>query len=123
MNNIEPRTTERLICNSAELTEQGLGKRFDLPEMGLRATGFAIRYQGKVYAYVNQCAHVPVELDWNEGDFFDLSKHYLICATHGAQYQPQTGYCVLGPCKGRQLKPVQVIEREGAVFMQAPAST
>ena len=26
---------------------------------------------GVVRAYLNRCAHVPVELDWVEGEFFD----------------------------------------------------
>ncbi len=102
---------ERIICASADLQEQAHGIRFDLPELGERTTGFVVRFQQRVYAYVNQCAHVPVELDWNEGDFFDLTKQYLICATHGAHYEPDTGYCVMGPCKGKQLKPLAVEER------------
>lgn len=110
-------TGARLVCASEALLDSDLGVRFELPELGPRATGFAVRYQGSVYAFVNQCAHVPVELDWNEGDFFDLSKHYLICATHGAHYEPQTGYCVMGPCKGKRLKPIKVIEQEGNVHI------
>lgn len=107
----------RLICNSPDLQEKVHGIRFDLPELGPRTTGFVVRYNGEVYGYINQCAHVPVELDWNEGDFFDLTRHYLICATHGAHYQPQTGYCVMGPCKGRSLKPLKVLEQDQQVFL------
>lgn len=113
----------RRICASVELLDSAHGVRFALPHLGPRVTGFAVRYQGTVYAFVNQCAHVPVELDWNEGDFFDLSKHYLICATHGAQYQPQTGYCVLGPCKGKRLTPIKVLEQEGEVHIVLDAGT
>ena len=28
---------------------------------------------------------------------------FIICATHGAIYQPETGLCVGGPCKGKKL--------------------
>ena len=108
---------ERLICASHELKDSAHGIRFDLPELGERTSGFVVRYNGKAYAYVNECAHLSVELDWNEGDFFDLSRHYLICATHGAQYQPETGYCVLGPCKGRSLLAVEVIERDNEILI------
>lgn len=108
---------ERLLTTSDAVTERGQGFRFDLPEHGERATGFLVRFNGNVYAYVNQCAHVPVELDWSEGDFFDLEKNYLICATHGAHYQPNSGYCVMGPCKGRSLKRLQVEERDGHIFL------
>lgn len=109
--------TERLICKGSELLEQSRGVRFDLPERGERVTGFVVRYNGQPCAYVNRCAHVPVELDWQEGDFFDLTRHYLICATHGAHYDPRSGYCVMGPCKGRSLQRLDVTERDGNIYL------
>ena len=96
---------------SKELLENGKGLRFDLPQLGEFATGFVIRHKGAAYAYVNQCAHVPVELDWNQGEFFTVAKDYLICATHGAHYAPDTGYCVMGPCKGKSLQSLPVTEQ------------
>lgn len=108
---------QRLICASEALQEKTRGIRFDLPEFGERVSGFVVRYGGKPYAFVNQCAHVPVELDWEEGDFFDLTGHYVICATHGAHYEPMTGRCVMGPCKGRSLQPLQVAERDGNIYL------
>jgi nitrite reductase/ring-hydroxylating ferredoxin subunit len=111
---------ERVLTQSVAVIERGQGVRFDLPEYGDRTTGFVVRFDGQVYAYVNQCAHVPVELDWSEGDFFDLDKQYLICATHGAHYQPKNGYCVMGPCKGRSLKRLQVVERDGNIYLLQP---
>jgi nitrite reductase/ring-hydroxylating ferredoxin subunit len=70
-----------------------------------------------VYAYLNRCAHVPVQMDWGNGAFFDYSKLYLICATHGAMYLPHTGDCVMGPCRGKRLIPVAVEERDGQVIL------
>lgn len=109
---------QRVICASVALQEKAHGVKFSLPELGERTTGFVVRYNGVVYGFVNQCAHVPVELDWDEGDFFDLTKNYLICATHGAHYHPQTGYCVMGPCKGRSLKPITVSEQDEHIYLQ-----
>jgi nitrite reductase/ring-hydroxylating ferredoxin subunit len=108
---------QRLICASAALLEQFRGVRFDLPERGERVSGFVVRYGGKPYAFVNQCAHVPVELDWEEGNFFDLTGHYVICATHGAHYEPMTGRCVTGPCKGRSLQQLRVTEHDGNIYL------
>ena len=107
----------RLFCIGSVDDNWPRGFRFDLPELGERATGFVVRFNGTVYAYVNQCAHVPVELDWNEGDFFDFSRSYLICATHGAHYRPETGQCVMGPCKGRRLRQIQVFERDNKILI------
>jgi nitrite reductase/ring-hydroxylating ferredoxin subunit len=110
-------TGERVICESSVLIEREHGLRFPLPELGEHVTGFVIRYKGLVHAYVNRCAHLAVELDWNEGDFFNMDKNYVICATHGAHYQPDTGYCVMGPCKGRSLQPIQVTERDNKILI------
>jgi len=100
-----------IVLDSHDLLEKSLGLRFNLPQLGEFATGFVVRFQGKAHAYVNKCAHVPVELDWNQGEFFTLNKDYLICATHGAHYRPDTGFCVMGPCKGKSLQMLPVTEQ------------
>ena len=109
-------TRERLICTSQDLMEQGQGVSFPVSESA-GVTGFVVRYRGVVWGYINQCAHVPVPLDWQEGKFFDLTGHNLICATHGAQYEPETGACVLGPCKGKSLQKLCVTERDGYIYL------
>ena len=108
---------ERIICAGNELAEGGLGVRFTVTTRDGETQAFAVRSDGVVYAYLNRCAHVPVELDWQAGDFFDYSKLYLICATHGATYLPRTGVCVRGPCPGKRLIPVPVEERDGQVYL------
>jgi nitrite reductase/ring-hydroxylating ferredoxin subunit len=100
------------ICASDELTEGGDGLRRDAKYAGGDAVVFFVRYGGAAYGYLNRCAHVPMELDWVEGQFFESSGLYLMCATHGAIYAPDTGKCVGGPCRGGRLRPVQVEERD-----------
>jgi nitrite reductase/ring-hydroxylating ferredoxin subunit len=109
---------ERLICASADLRDGGDGVRFEVLRHGQVQPAFAVRYGGAVYAYLNRCAHVPVELDWQPGRFFDLTGHYLICAVHGAHYEVRGGRCAMGPCKGARLQPVEVFERDGGVFVR-----
>lgn len=109
--------TERLICGSAALVDGGKGLRFALERHGTAASAFVIRHRGSVFAYLNNCAHIPIELDWVEGEFFDKSGLYLICSTHGATYEPATGYCVMGPCKGQRLVALQVAEHDGEVYL------
>lgn len=106
-----------VVLDSLDLKEGGNGVRFPLPALGQFATGFVVRFQGKPYAYVNQCAHVSVELDWNEGEFFTPQRDFLICATHGAHYRPDNGFCVMGPCKGKSLKPIKVIEQNHKIII------
>lgn len=106
---------KRWICKTEDLIIEGKGIRFDLPELGEHVTGFLVRSAGEAHAYVNQCAHVPIELDWNQGDFFNATQEYLICATHGAHYEPRTGLCDLGPCVGKRLRPIAVYEQNGNI--------
>lgn len=106
------------ICASDALAEGGKGIRFPVTAGGEDATGFVVRYDGAVYAYLNRCAHVPIELDWNEGDFFESSGLYLMCSTHGALYTPETGHCAGGPCRGGRLRRIAAFERDNQVFWQ-----
>lgn len=112
--------TERLICASSALIDGGSGVRFEVKERmhSSPAPAFVIRWHGMVYGYINRCGHVPIELDWQQGEFFDFSRHYLICSTHGALYDPATGACLGGRCEGRGLKPWPVFERQGNVYFE-----
>ena len=106
------------ICESSALEEGGKGRRFPVIAGNEEAMGFVVRYAGKPRGYLNRCVHVPIELDWNEGEFFDFSGLYLTCSTHGAIYSPETGRCAGGPCRGGRLRPIQVFEERGQVFWQ-----
>lgn len=107
--------SRKLICTSGELVERGPGIRFEVDEGGQEAPAFAVRYRGEVRAYINRCAHVSLELDFMPGRFFDRYGEYLICATHGAMYDPSSGGCVGGPCNGVGLEALQVSEINGRV--------
>ena len=109
--------TERVICAASALEERGAGVRFMILRDGIERPAFVVRYDGRPHAYINACAHVAVELDWLEGAFFDTERRYLICATHGATYEPDSGRCIAGPCRGARLTPLEVIERDGDVVL------
>lgn len=105
----------KLIGASDGLVERGPAIRFEVDEDGLAAPAFVVRYQGRAYAYVNRCAHVSLELDFMPGHFFDSSGDYLICATHGALYDPDSGRCAGGPCNGEGLEALRVVEYDGRI--------
>lgn len=100
------------VCAAGDLVDGGAGVRRAARYADGDAVVFFVRYDGRVYGYLNRCAHVPMELDWVEGQFFESSGLYLMCATHGAIYAPDTGHCVGGPCRGARLRPVEVEERD-----------
>lgn len=109
---------ERLICASDDLVDGGRGVRFEIERGGVAEPCFLVRHDGQVRAFFNRCGHLPVELDWQEGEFFDDSGLYLICATHGALYSPETGSCLGGRCNGKGLQPVAVCEIDGQIFLK-----
>lgn len=107
---------ERLICASAALQEAGRGVRFEVDYFGEPAPAFVVRAGGRVHGYLNRCAHVATELDWREGEFFDLQGRDLICSTHGAVYAADSGRCLGGPCGGKPLVRLRIEERAGQVY-------
>lgn len=108
---------KRLICTAGALEEGGPGVRFDFPRGASADSGFAVRYDGSVCAFVNRCPHLGTELDWQPGAFFEEAGVYLICSTHGALFEPSTGFCVSGPCRGASLQPIRAEECDGQVFI------
>ena len=109
---------ERLICASAALLDSGTAVRFDVEYFGERTPAFVLRFGGQVFAYLNRCGHLPMELDWREGEVFDSDGRRLLCSTHGASYAADTGKCVGGPCGGTPLVSLEVEERDGGIFFK-----
>ena len=101
----------------AKLTDlkQGQAVRFTFTVEGISREGFVVRFQGRVVAYENVCRHLPVALDFGDGNFFTTDGRHFICSQHGALYEPLTGLCVRGPCEGASLKPLRIEVRDGVV--------
>jgi nitrite reductase/ring-hydroxylating ferredoxin subunit len=108
-------TAPQLLCSSEALVERGPAVVFDVMLWRAPARAFVMRFDGRVVAYLNRCAHVPTELDWQPGEFLDQDKRWIICAVHGATYEPATGHCVGGPCRGQRLMALDVVDAEGQV--------
>jgi nitrite reductase/ring-hydroxylating ferredoxin subunit len=104
------------LCASGELQERGRAIVFDVLLWGGPARAFALRFHGRVVAYLNRCAHVPTEMDWQPGEFLDLDRRWILCSIHGAAYEPADGRCVGGPCGGGRLMALATHERDGQVY-------
>jgi nitrite reductase/ring-hydroxylating ferredoxin subunit len=102
------------LCNSSDLHDSGLAVPFDVIYLGQTCRAFAIRFDGQAHAYLNRCAHVAMEMDYQPNQFFDPTGRWLMCATHGAVYHPQTGACRGGPCRGGLVK-IELTEADGVV--------
>jgi nitrite reductase/ring-hydroxylating ferredoxin subunit len=116
MPDVSERANEQPLCGADELAERGLAVAFDVLLWRQPARAFALRFRGRVVAYVNRCAHVAAEMEWQPGEFLDADKRYIVCSIHGAAYEPSSGRCVGGPCERGRLMAVDVSERDGQVY-------
>ena len=98
----------------------GRSQKFALVCGGREIECFVVRHRGELRAYVNECRHVAMTLDWVENQFFTEDGELLLCPTHGALYAPDTGECVGGPPCGKFLHAVPLVERDGEVFALCP---
>ena len=112
----DPTRSSLPLCPSADLDEKGKAIVFDVLHFREPARAFALRFDGQVVAYLNRCAHVPTEMDWQPGDFLDSSREFILCSIHGAAYEPRTGRCAGGPCGRGRLTVIEVTERDGQVY-------
>jgi nitrite reductase/ring-hydroxylating ferredoxin subunit len=103
------------LCASADLLNGEQARGFDVVYAGQTCRAFVIRFQDEVHAYLNRCTHIAMEMDYRENHFFDAQGQWLVCATHGATYSPQSGACVGGPCRGGLIK-IEVIEKDEVVY-------
>lgn len=105
-----------LLENAARLREGG-GLRFTVTRDGVSRDAFAVRWRGRVHAYVNACRHLNLPLDFGDARFFDDDYDAIVCCQHGARYAPETGECVAGPCAGARLTQIAVEERDGGLWL------
>ena len=49
--------------------------------------------------------------------FFHRDGDYLYCHNHGAIYNPESGLCIRGPCRGLSLIPLAVQVSGGKLFL------
>jgi len=115
---------------SATRTEVEVGRLDELDDPGCREfrvgdgdwpfRGFVVREDDGVYAYQNYCAHAGHPLNWKPDSFLTPDGSQIICSSHGAAYDIESGVCVAGPCVGKKLRTLDVAVRDGLVIVQVP---
>ena len=105
----------KLIGRVGELAH-GASKKFTIRRGEFEAEALLVNYQGRLFAYLNRCPHIGISLDWVENRFFTVDGRYLMCANHGAVFEPATGACVWGPCVGAALQNLEVVIEGEEIF-------
>lgn len=98
---------DRILCACDEIVEKQ-SKGALLTSGRKEKSIFFVAQSGKIRAYRNECPHRSVPLDWSPDQFLTTDNEYIICATHGALFNIQTGLCVSGPCIGDRLEKIPI---------------
>jgi len=115
----ESRPGGRVVARVEEM-RPGAVKKFWLICRKYRVDAFLVNYQGTFHAYVNRCRHMTTPLDFVRYQFLTEDGRHLVCLTHGALYDPDSGLCVEGPCKGLALYRLPVLVEQGEVLVGCP---
>ncbi len=70
------------------------------------------KYQG----FKNLCPHQGRRMDYSLVKFLTTPQGNIVCPAHGAEFKPDSGLCVNGPCLGESLQEVHIEVNEGFVF-------
>jgi len=113
--------TEVRVGRFDELDDPGC-REFSIGDGDWPFRGFVIRQGDDIFAYQNFCVHVGHPLNWSPNRFLTKDGAAIICASHGATYEIETGHCFAGPGFGKSLRKVAVTVRDGVVFVSGPNS-
>jgi nitrite reductase/ring-hydroxylating ferredoxin subunit len=104
------------LCAVEELPD-GESRGFDPLRTG-RDTLFVVRRAGRVRAWRDACPHIDgAPMAWRKDAYLNADRDRIVCGAHGAQFDIETGVCVVGPCLGRGLEPVEITSMNGALYV------
>lgn len=108
------------LCRLEDIPDPG-ARSFVVEVEGRRQSVFVVRRGAQVWGYVNSCPHVAVPLDWETDRFLDITQQVILCGTHGARFEIETGFCLWGPCRGKALSAYPVTLLNGVVTPAPPS--
>jgi nitrite reductase/ring-hydroxylating ferredoxin subunit len=109
----------KFLCKAETLIE---GKFRELQANTGTETLFVIatRHAGVARAWLNVCPHQGRPLNWAPDRFLTDEHGHLVCAAHGAVFEPARGRCISGPCKNAELRAVGLTEINDKVYLTPP---
>jgi nitrite reductase/ring-hydroxylating ferredoxin subunit len=107
---------ERVVCRLTDLDEHP-ARAFTIGTGDWPLRGFVVRTGTEVRGYVNRCPHAGHPLNLLPNRFLTPDGALILCSSHGAVFEKQTGYCVAGPCAGRSLRAVPLEVQAGFVML------
>ncbi|PHS22887.1 MAG: FeS-binding protein [Methylophaga sp.] len=108
--------THHFLCNKQEIT-QGNPRGFSLDFEQGKFELFLVKHDDAIHAYKNQCPHLGIPLNWQANEFLSLEQSHIQCATHGALFNLNDGYCILGPCASESLTSLTIEQRNDELWL------
>lgn len=105
------------LCGFEEIPD-GDSKGFEIDVFGQAVQMFVVRKGDTVFGYLNDCPHIGTPLNWKNTRFLSMDGSQIVCATHGALFRIEDGYCTAGPCLGAHLKPVELERVEDGIIVK-----
>lgn len=104
------------ICADQDLLEKDF-RIVPLTYKGKALSGIIFRYNEQIYAYLNQCVHMPHRLNAESDTIFDETKKLLRCSMHGMLYQLETGESISTRCNGARLQKIRLKIYNGHIYI------
>lgn len=107
------------LCHLDDL-EDGAARGFDPFDEGRDAV-FIVRRGESLRAYRNTCPHQGASLPWRTHAYLNADGSRIVCSAHGAQFDIDSGRCLIGPALGQSLDAASVaVDHDGNVLLTMP---
>lgn len=122
-NDASDRKTVRCTLGSAAALDAAGALEFRLGDGDWPLRVFAVAVDGGVRIYRNRCPHLGWPLNLQPNAFLTPDRRHIVCAGHGAVFDPASGVCSGGPCAGQCLESYPVrIHQDGTIEALIPAA-
>ncbi|WP_181918258.1 Rieske 2Fe-2S domain-containing protein [Wenzhouxiangella sp. 15190] len=108
------------LCPSDDLTE-GQYREFQIEQDEQPVWLIVTRQAGQPRGWLNLCPHQGRPLNFAPDRFLTDEDNRLVCAHHGAVFDPASGVCVSGPCQNATLRDIALDESDGRILVTFPA--
>ena len=104
------------LCRADEIGE-AQSRGFDPDDEGQDSL-FVVRWQGQLHGWRNACPHIDgAPMAWRRDAYLNAEGTRIVCHAHGAEFVPDTGLCVQGPCRGERLSLLELVVIDGELFV------
>jgi len=110
--------TNIFLCNVSDLANDQ-ARSFSVETEQGAIELFLVKQDRLVKAYLNNCPHLSIPLNWQPDEFLSLEGTHIQCSTHGALFTMEEGHCIAGPCTGQNLTPLNIEQQnDGKILLQ-----